>query len=404
MTQKFANNAASVLASAITNVATSLTVLAGEGARFPLLAGADFFLATLAGLNGNGQESSWEIVKVTARAGDVLTIVRAQESTTAVAWGVGISISARATAATFDSLATKDSPTLTGTPSAPTATAGDNTTNLSTTAFVQAAIALLVNSAPSTLDTLGELAAALGNDANYSTTVSTALAAINASVALKAPLASPALTGTPTVPTATAGTNTTQASSTAFVQAAIAALVNSAPGALDTLKELSDALGSDPNFATTVTNALALKAPLASPALTGVPTAPTATAGTNTTQVATMAALFAGLALKIDQLGGTTGSVSVPSGTTAQRPGSSLTQIRYNSTLSQFEGYNGTAWGTIGGGATGAAGNAVFVETDTNITGDYTITSGKNAMTAGPVTVNNGVTVTIPSGSVWTIV
>lgn len=70
---------------------------------------------------------------------------------------------------------------------------------------------------------------------------------------------------------------------------AVDALVASAPGALDTLNELAAALGDDENFATTVTNALALKAPLASPALTGTPTAPTAAPGTNSTQVATTA-------------------------------------------------------------------------------------------------------------------
>lgn len=70
---------------------------------------------------------------------------------------------------------------------------------------------------------------------------------------------------------------------------AISALVDSSPAALDTLNELAAALGDDPNFATTVTNALALKAPLASPALTGTPTAPTAPAGTNNTQIATTA-------------------------------------------------------------------------------------------------------------------
>ncbi|AKA25479.1 phage tail protein [Pseudomonas chlororaphis] len=81
-----------------------------------------------------------------------------------------------------------------------------------------------------------------------------------AALAAKAPLASPAFTGSPTVPTAPAGNNTTQAANTAFVKAAIAALVGSSPAALDTLNELAAALGNDPNFATTMTNALAGKA------------------------------------------------------------------------------------------------------------------------------------------------
>lgn len=90
-----------------------------------------------------------------------------------------------------------------------------------------------------------------------------------------APLASPDFTGIPKVDTAPLGTATRQAASTAFVAAAIAALVNASPAQLDTLNELAAALGNDANFAATMTNALALKAPLASPALTGTPTAPT---------------------------------------------------------------------------------------------------------------------------------
>ena len=98
-----------------------------------------------------------------------------------------------------------------------------------------------------------------------------------------------ALTGTPTAPTAASGTNTTQIATTAFVRKAVSDLVGSSPTALDTLQELASALGNDPNFATTVTNNLATKAPLASPALTGTPTAPTASVSTINTQIATTA-------------------------------------------------------------------------------------------------------------------
>jgi len=99
-----------------------------------------------------------------------------------------------------------------------------------------------------------------------------------------------------------------------------------------------------------------------------------------------------------------TDAIKLAAGTTAQRPGSpSAGMIRYNSTLSQFEGY-GTAWGASGGGATGGTGNYVFYENDTTVTVNYTITTNKNAMTAGPITVNAGVTVTVPSGSTWTVV
>lgn len=151
--------------------------------------------------------------------------------------------------------APKASPTFTGTPKAPTAAAGNNTTQLATTAFVQAALIALVNGAPATLDTLKEIAAAINNDPNFSATINNALV-------LKAPLASPALTGTPTAPTAAQTVNNTQIATTAFVKSALAALVGSSPAALDTLNELAAALGNDPNFATTMTNALAGKQPL----------------------------------------------------------------------------------------------------------------------------------------------
>lgn len=92
-----------------------------------------------------------------------------------------------------------------------------------------------------------------------------------------------------TMPTMPLGTNTGDGASTAFVHAALAALVDSSPGTLDTLNELAAALGDDPNFATTMTNLLAAKAPLASPALNGTPTGPTPATGTNSTQLATTA-------------------------------------------------------------------------------------------------------------------
>ncbi|EIK7096510.1 tail fiber protein [Escherichia coli] len=154
-----------------------------------------------------------------------------------------------------DTKAPIESPSLTGTPTAPTAAQGTNSTQIANTAFVKEAITALINGAPGTLDTLKEIAAAINNDPNFSTTINNALA-------LKAPLASPALTGVPTAPTAAQGTNNTQIATTAYVRAAISALVGSSPEALDTLNELAAALGNDPNFATTMTNALAGKQPL----------------------------------------------------------------------------------------------------------------------------------------------
>lgn len=100
-----------------------------------------------------------------------------------------------------------------------------------------------------------------------------------------------------------------------------------------------------------------------------------------------------------------TGAAILPSGTTAQRPGTPINgQIRYNADLGGFEGYKAGAWGGIGGGATGGGSNQIFFENDQVVSSDYTVGAGKNAGSFGTITINSGITVTIPSGSTWSIV
>ena len=100
-----------------------------------------------------------------------------------------------------------------------------------------------------------------------------------------------------------------------------------------------------------------------------------------------------------------TGVLDLPAGTTAQRPGSPNSgMIRFNSDLVTFEGYNGSGWGKIGGGAAGGGTDDIFYENGQTVTTNYTLTTSKNAMSAGPITINSGVTVTIPSGQTWVIV
>jgi len=111
------------------------------------------------------------------------------------------------------------------------------------------------------------ITATVADDSHNHTTAN--VDGLDAALALKAPLASPALTGTPTAPTAVSTTNTTQIASTAFVKAVVADLVAAAPGTMDTLNEIAAALGDDPNFATTMTNSLAGKASTASVANAG---------------------------------------------------------------------------------------------------------------------------------------
>jgi len=99
-----------------------------------------------------------------------------------------------------------------------------------------------------------------------------------------------------------------------------------------------------------------------------------------------------------------TDSVTVPKGSTAQRGSGVSGKFRYNTDDNVFEGYSNGAWGSIGGGATGGGSDAVFLENDQTVTTDYTITANKNAVSAGDITINSGITVTVPSGSRWVVV
>ena len=125
----------------------------------------------------------------------------------------------------------------------------------------------------------------------------------------------------------------------------------------------------------------------------------------NTVTYTTTPAIQTTLATTVVTKDSSTGAAALPSGTTAQRSATPFAGwARYNTTLSRFEGYTGAAWAALGGGATGGGADQVFVETNQNVTTDYTLTSGFNAMSAGPVTIATGITITIPTGAVWTIV
>ena len=103
-----------------------------------------------------------------------------------------------------------------------------------------------------------------------------------------------------------------------------------------------------------------------------------------------------------------TGYIDVPAGTSAQRDAltASNGMFRYNTNDNAFEGYANGAWGAIGGsgGATGGGSDQIFYENGQTVTTDYELTASTNAMSAGPISINSSVTVTVPSGQVWTIV
>jgi hypothetical protein len=98
-----------------------------------------------------------------------------------------------------------------------------------------------------------------------------------------------------------------------------------------------------------------------------------------------------------------TDAVRVPVGTTAQRPTGATGYLRFNSSQGSFEGFNGTAWGSIGGGATGGGTDQMFYLNGQTVNTSYSIPVGQNAGTFGPITVASGATVTVPTGSTWTV-
>ena len=188
-----------------------------------------------------------------------------------------------ATQTALDLKAPLASPALTGTPTAPTATAGTDTTQVATTAFVGAAVASLVDGAPALLNTLNELAFAIADDAGFAATITT-------SVGLKAPIESPTFTGTVTLPSGTVTSGMILDGTIATADIADSAITSAkiADGTIVDADINASAAIAQSKVANLTTD-LAAKAPLASPALTGVPTAPTAAADTNTTQIATTA-------------------------------------------------------------------------------------------------------------------
>lgn len=100
-----------------------------------------------------------------------------------------------------------------------------------------------------------------------------------------------------------------------------------------------------------------------------------------------------------------TGQMKLASGTTAQRSGTPTAgMIRFNSDNTAFEGYNGTAWGNIGGGAAGGGSDAIFWNNGQTVNTSYSIPANTNAGTFGPITISSSATVTIPSSSTWTVV
>jgi hypothetical protein len=113
---------------------------------------------------------------------------------------------------------------------------------------------------------------------------------------------------------------------------------------------------------------------------------------------------FAGFTCSADGLFSGTGQIQLPAGTIGQRSSSPVNgMIRYNITNKNFEGYANNSWGQLGSGATGAGGDQVFVQNGNTVTTSYTLTTGFNAESVGPITISSGAIVTVPSGQRWLV-
>jgi hypothetical protein len=112
---------------------------------------------------------------------------------------------------------------------------------------------------------------------------------------------------------------------------------------------------------------------------------------------------FTSITASADSSFTSTGALQLSKGTTAERPTAASGKLRFNTQTAKFEGYNGTSWASVGGGATGGGGDEVFVENSTVVTTNYTFPAGKNASCVGAITINSGITVTIPSGARWVV-
>lgn len=210
---------------------------------------------------------------------------------------------------------------------------------------------------------------------------------------------------TATTKASEASTSATNAASSATAAASSASTATTQAGIATT--KASEASTSASNAATSATNAAASASTATTQA--GIATTKASEAAASAAAALASETAAAGYAASIDpatvvRKDSDTGAAQLPAGTTAQRPTGATGKIRANTTLNKFEGYINGAWGSIGGGATGSGSDAIFIENDKVVTQSYTITSGKNAGSFGPITINDGVTVTIPDGSVWSIV
>jgi hypothetical protein len=292
----------------------------------------------------------------------------------------------------------------------------------SATTSASAAASSASAAATSATNAANSATAAAGSASSASSSASTATTqASNASSSASAAAASAAAAAASESAAATSESNAASSESAAAASASAAqtaetnaetaetnaetAETNAAASASAASTSASNAASSASAASTSATNA-ASSASAASTSATNASNSATAAAASASAAATSETNAAASAALAADRVAKTsdTGSAVIPTGTQAQRDGTPAAgYFRFNSDVTKFEGYNGSAWGSVGGGATGGGSDEIFVENGQTVTTNYTITTNKNAMSVGPISINSGVTVTVPSGSNWVV-
>jgi hypothetical protein len=309
-------------------------------------------------------------------------------------------ISSNADSAKWDLLVDNASAGASATAAAASATAAAGSASAASTSATNAASSASAAStsasgaATSATNAASSATAAAGSATTASTQASNASTSATAAAtsATNAASSATAAAGSATSASGSASTATTQAS-------------NAATSATNAANSATSASSSASTATTQATNAASSATAAAGSATNASNSASAAaTSATNASASATAAAASAADAENRVAKTSDTGSAVIPTGDQSERDGSPAAgYFRFNTDVSKFEGYNGTSWGSVGGGATGGGSDAVFVENDQVVSSNYTIPASKNAMSTGPISVNSGVTVTISSGSRWVV-
>ena len=328
--------------------------------------------------------------------------------------------------AALDSKAPLASPALTGVPTAPTAAANTNTTQVATTAYVQTEVTDLIGGAPGTLDTLNELAAAINDDASYASTLTTALGTKTAKTSNQSlSSAANAMTisghtitlnrGDSTTDTVTVPDNNTTYSvgDGGLTQVNFTTADNTK---LDGIEAGATADQTGAQILALFSNSITaghIAANAIGTSELGADAVTTDKIINDAVSLAKMAAGTTGEVITYDGSGnpatlavGTSGHYLKTNGAgnlpTWEAVDALPSQTGQGGEYLKTDGSTAT-WEPISSGATGAGGDAVFVENELIVTTDYTLSTNKSAMSVGPVTVNSGVSVTIPSGHTWVV-